>query len=59
MKIHADFFDVKDIKLHQAESNNYNGIVTLWHKKNEEEIKLDIQVVCKEGLMQWKLHEPK
>jgi hypothetical protein len=53
------FFDVKDIKLHQAESNNYNGIVTLWHKKDEEEIKLDIQVVCKEGMMQWKLHEPK
>ena len=53
------FFDVKDIKLHQAESNNYNGIVTLWHKKNEEEIKLDIQVVCEEGMMQWKLHERK
>jgi hypothetical protein len=50
---------VKDIKLHQAESNNYNGIVTLWHKKDEEEIKLDIQVVCKEGMMQWKLYEPK
>ena len=53
------FFDVKDIKLHQAESNNYNGIVTLWHKKYEEEIKLDIQVVCEEGMMQWKLHERK
>ena len=53
------FFDVKDIKLHQAGSDNYNGIVTLWHKKNEEEINLDIQVICEDGMMQWKLHEPK